>query len=90
MADPGLATVTITAVKLTADLQNASVYYRVYLDENKEEVRMALRRANGFLRHKLAQTLEIRRVPELRFFYDESVEHGARIEELLGQIRERG
>lgn len=86
MQDPRLELVAITAVKLTADLQLASVYYRVIDQTPIEEVQKGLERAAGFLRSRLAENLDIRRVPALRFFYDESIENGERIEGLLRQI----
>ena len=88
MSDPRLEGVTITAVKLSGDLQNASVYYRVYSDDNIESSGKGLKSAAGFFRKKLADALEIRRVPELRFYYDKSIEHGSRIEELLMRARD--
>lgn len=84
--DPRLADVTITAVKLSADLQIATVYFRVYLDADRDVAKQGLVNASGFLKHRLAESLDIRRVPELRFFYDESVERGARVEQLLDEL----
>lgn len=88
MEDPRLAGVTITAVKLTADLQLASVYFRIYSDEEgaPEKAKAGLISASGFLRRRLAQNVEARRVPGLRFFFDESIERGSRIESLLAKI----
>jgi ribosome-binding factor A len=86
MQDPRLTLVAITAVKLTADLQLASVYYRVIDQTPVAEVQKGLERAAGFLRSRLAENLDIRRVPALRFFFDESIENGERIEGLLRQI----
>ena len=85
MNDPRLEGVTITAVKLSPDMQVASVYYRVYEDVKRDDSLSALGRASGFLKRSL-KTLDIRRIPDLRFFYDESLERAARIETLLGQI----
>jgi ribosome-binding factor A len=87
MSDPRLKNVSITAVKLTADLQLASVYYRVVGDDKAiADAQKGLHSASGFLRHRLAEALEIRRIPALRFFHDESVERGSRIESLLSQL----
>lgn len=86
MDDPRLAEVTISAVKLSPDLQVATVYFRVYPGANPDAARVGLGRAAGFIRKELAGNLELRRVPELRFFYDESIERGSRVEELLQQI----
>lgn len=87
MSDPRLKNVNITAVKLTGDLQLASVYYRVVGDDKAIDLaQRGLQSASGFLRHRLAEALEIRRVPNLRFFHDESVAHGSLIEGLLSQL----
>ena len=89
MRDPRLEYVTITAVKLTPDLQLASVYYRVFGDATVvSSTQLGLDSAVGFLRRRLAESLEIRRVPNLRFFHDESIERGSRIEHLLSQIHD--
>jgi len=86
--DPRLKDVTIIAVRLSPDLQLASVYFRTYIGiDESVEVKKGLEHAAGFLRRKLAVSLDIRRVPNLRFFYDESVERGARIEKLVESIK---
>ena len=86
MSDPRLENVTITAVKLTPDLQLAYVYYRPMVGADTERCQRGLESAAGFLRKMLADTLEVRRVPNLKFFYDESIEKGSRIEELLTKV----
>jgi ribosome-binding factor A len=85
--DPSLEFVTITGVKLSADLQLASIYFRVLDDSKQKETKKGLQRAAGVFRHRLAEELEIRRVPTLRFFYDESVEKGEKVDLLLEKIR---
>jgi ribosome-binding factor A len=89
MSDPRLAQVTITAVKLTGDLQIAKVYFRVYSGDEAEiaQARKGLGSAAGFLRRKLAEALDVRRVPALQFFFDESVGYGSHIEGLLAGLR---
>ncbi len=87
MQDPRLAGVTIIDVRLSGDLQIASVYFRVFGDMPHKKSLVGLQRATPFLRKHLAQTLDIRRVPELRFFFDESPERAARIDELFAQIK---
>ena len=86
MQDPRLSNVTITAVKLSADLQIASIYFRVYEVEKVDNAKRGLETASGFLKKKLANQLDVRRIPELRFFYDESIEKASRIEELLSKL----
>ncbi|MGE0174383.1 MAG: 30S ribosome-binding factor RbfA [Oligoflexales bacterium] len=88
LEDPALKGITITAAKVSPDLQVATLYFRVYKD-TQGEIKAAsagLRRASPFFRKKLAEALDLRRVPEVRFFYDESLEKASRIEDLLRQI----
>jgi ribosome-binding factor A len=81
--------VTITEVDVTADLSRAKVFVSVLgsPDEKKSTLK-ALRAAAGFLQRALRQRLTIRRMPELVFVADDSIEHGARILSLLDQTRE--
>lgn len=90
MHDPRLENVTITGVKLSADLQIASVYFRVYFNKGVKGALDGLEHAKGFLKQRLSEHLDIRRTPQLRFFYDESIERGARIESLIQQIHSQG
>ncbi len=88
ISDPRLEGVSITAVKISPDLQMASVYFRIYGDTvNVEASLKGFERAEGFLKKALSKSLDVRRVPTLRFFYDESIERGSRIEELLSVIK---
>lgn len=85
--DPELGFVTITAVRLTGDRGIAKIYYTVLGDDDQSALtRKALGRAAGFLRTHLAQRLKMRRVPELRFFPDGTIEEGNKIEELFARI----
>ncbi len=86
MQDPRLQNVTITAVKISSDLQIASVYFRTMPGEDIKSTQSGLDRAAGFFRARLAETLDVRRVPVLRFFFDESIERGSRIEDLLTKL----
>jgi ribosome-binding factor A len=84
-----LGFVTLTAVRLTGDRSIAKVYYSVLGDQDQaENSQKALTRASGFLRSQLAQRLSLRRIPELRFYLDGSIEEGNKIEELFSKIRE--
>jgi ribosome-binding factor A len=85
--DPGIGFLTITRVKVTADLQQARVYYTTMGDEKaRRESARALERAAPFLRRQLGRRLRLRRAPELQFFFDQSIEQHARIEQLLHDI----
>lgn len=86
--DPELGFLTVTAVRLTGDRGIAKIYFTVMGDAAQlDRSRKALGRASGFLRTQLAQRLKLRRVPELRFFPDETLEAGNRMEDLFAQIR---
>ena len=89
MRDPRLGFVSITDVEVSGDLTHATVYLSS-LDgvEGREQVVRVLSRAVPFLRHELAPRLGLREVPTLRFLYDESIERGARIEDLLRKIKD--
>jgi ribosome-binding factor A len=89
--DPGIGFLTVTHVKVTPDLQQARVYYTTIGDEkDRRETAKALRRATPFLRRGIGQRLRLRRVPELAFFFDESIEKQDRIEQILQDLsRER-
>jgi ribosome-binding factor A len=89
LKDTHVGFVTVTDVKLTADLSEATVYYSVYGDTlTQKETNRALDHAKGFIQSELARQISIRKVPTLSFKVDRSVEHGLRIEELLNQIHE--
>jgi ribosome-binding factor A len=86
--DPGIGFVTITYVKVSADLQVARAYFTVFGDEKgRRETAKALERAKPFLRRQLASRLRLRRAPELAFQFDESVGRQERIQTLLEEIR---
>jgi ribosome-binding factor A len=85
--DPRLEFVTVTGVKLSPDLQLATIYFRVLDEAAKNTTKKGLEGARGFFRNRLAEELEIRRVPTLRFFYDNSVENSERVESLLTKIK---
>jgi ribosome-binding factor A len=92
LRDPELGFVTLTAVRLSPDRSVAKVYFTVLPanggDQEAQDLltRKALGRAAGFLRSQLATRLKMRRVPELRFFPDGTLEDGNHMETLLAEI----
>lgn len=87
IADPRLRMATITGVKMSADLKLASIYYTTSGDKNSiNAAAQAFNRAHGYIKKKLAQQLELRYMPQLRFFHDESFDYGSRIEKLLKTV----
>jgi ribosome-binding factor A len=86
--DPSLAMVTVTGVDVDRELAYATIFVTALGDEDRqEEVLDGLHRARGFLRSALASRIPLRSFPQLRFQWDASYQRGARIEELLDQIK---
>lgn len=83
------AMVSVTDVEVTPDLSFARVYVSIMGPEAERAATLeALRHAAGFVRHELGERLDLREVPEVRFVHDESLERGARVEDLLKRIQE--
>jgi ribosome-binding factor A len=82
LKDPRVGFVTVTAVKTSPDLRDARVYVSVLGDAETRE----LRSAHGYLQRRLATELRLKHTPTLSFHYDESVDHGMRITELLDEV----
>jgi len=84
--DPRVGLVTLTGVEVSSDQRHAKVFFTVLGDSG--QVRLAaegLGHAAGFLRTRLASILRLRVMPELHFVYDESVERGARLSQLIDE-----
>ncbi len=90
LRDPRLASVLVSRVELTDDLQLARVYVRLEVGGEDERARRgaikALEAAAGRLRREVGQALGLRYVPDLRFRYDEAPDAVNRVEELLREI----
>ena len=86
--DPGIGFVTLTRVQVSPDIQQARVYYTTLGDEKaRRNSAAALDRAMPFLRRQIGSRLRLKRVPELKFVYDDSIAGQDRIEQLLNEIR---
>jgi ribosome-binding factor A len=84
MRDPRIGMITLTGVELSNDQSHAKVFFTVLgAPSDAEDTREGLQRAAGFLRSSLAHRLTTRKVPELHFEYDESVERGMRLSKLI-------
>jgi len=90
--DPRIGLTTVTAVKVSPDLRHAQVFVTVLGDDaQKKKALEGLRSAASFVRRSLSKRLaHMKRIPELTFDYDEAVEKGMRIEQLLDQIKHEG
>jgi ribosome-binding factor A len=85
--DPGIGFLTLTHVKVSPDLQQANVYYTTIGDEKaRRESARALDRATPFLRRQIGHRLRLKRVPELTFFFDDTIEKNDRIERILQEL----
>lgn len=80
--------VTVTDCDTSNDLSYCKVYVTVLDNENKEGTLKALNNASSFIRGELAKRIEIRNIPELKFFYDESVSYGENIDKIIDKINE--
>lgn len=88
--DPRLGFVTITDVRVTGDLQQASVFYTVYgSDEERADTAAALKSATGMLRSEVGKNITSRLTPSLQFIADAMPENAKHIEELLAQAKDR-
>ena len=86
--DPGIGFVTLTRVQVSADLQLARVLYTALGDDKARATSgRALERAAPFLRRQLGSRLRLKRTPELRFVYDDSIAGQDRIEQILNELR---
>lgn len=85
--DPGIGFVTLTRVQISPDLSTARVWYTVLGDDQTRAKSMkALDRAAPFLRRQIGARLRLRRTPELRFIYDDSIAGQDRIEQILSEL----
>jgi ribosome-binding factor A len=86
LRDPRVGLVTMTGVELSRDQSHAKVFFTVLGAESAaRDATEGLQRAAGFLRSQLAHRLTTRKVPELHFEFDESVERGVRLSRLIDE-----
>jgi ribosome-binding factor A len=78
--------ITVNKVDTAPDFSNSKVYVSMIAVKNKKEAMLALKKASGFMRTRLAHTLQFRKMPSLIFIYDESVEYGSRINEIIHDL----
>jgi len=86
--DPRLSIlISVTQVSLSPDLKYAKIFVSILGNEtNKTETLAGFNAASGFLRKELASHLRLKYAPQLSFHYDDSIERGARLLELIGQV----
>lgn len=89
LTDPDIRHVTVTRVMVTKDMSLARIYYdignRVGPDQ-KKKVHEALRKSQGFVRRRLAEKMNFKKMPQIEFFYDETLEETTRVEDLFSKL----
>ena len=83
--DKEVGFVTVTEARITNDLSFAKIYVTT-LNDNIEKVVATLNKASGFIRTMLCDRVKIRKMPEIHFVYDTSIEYGKKIEEIIDRI----
>ena len=87
LKDPRIGFVTVTGVATSSDLRTARVFVSVLGSEKKREKTLAgLEAAHGVLQARIARELRMKRTPQLTFEYDESVERGVRMSQLIDEL----
>jgi len=89
LKDPRIGFVTVTSVEVTPDIRYARIFVSVLgsAEETKQTLTV-LNKARGFIRAELGKRIRLRYTPEVEFRFDESIGHGARIMELLEEVKE--
>jgi len=89
LRDPRIGLTTVTGVKMSPDLKQARVFVSVLgNEEDRQRSLQGLNSAAAHIRHQIGLELRLKNTPELTFVYDSSIEYGARIEELLQQVKQ--
>jgi ribosome-binding factor A len=90
LRDPRIGFITITGVKVSADLRVAKVFYSLLgTDEERAETQKALEAAKGFVRREVTAAVKLRVSPEVFFVFDASVSEGDKIDRLLREVKEK-
>lgn len=81
--DELLKTITVTGCEVTNDLSFCKVYFTSLRDMPKKDLEKELNEAAPYIRGKVSERVDIRHTPELKFIYDESIEYGKKIEDII-------
>lgn len=84
--DPRIGMITIQAVKTVRDLSQSKVYFTMLPDGDRKEAQKILQNAAGFIRRQLGMMVQLRKMPELFFVYDTSIEEGSRLQSLIEDV----
>jgi ribosome-binding factor A len=87
LRDPRIGFVSVTDVELSHDLRHAKIFVSIFGDAaEKTRTMQALTNAQGYVRTELARRIRLRYIPQVAFRMDESIERGARVNQLLRQV----
>lgn len=86
--DDLLKTITITHATVTNDLSFSKIYFTTFSEDIKK-IEKEINNASSYFRTLLADRLDLRHIPELKFIYDESIEYGKKIEDIIQSIHEK-
>ncbi|NWF50181.1 MAG: 30S ribosome-binding factor RbfA [Ignavibacteriaceae bacterium] len=86
--EPSLGLVTVTNVKVSADLRIAKIYVSVLEKEKRTAAMDLINSKNGFIRSELASRVRIKFIPELKFFLDDTLDYVEKIEDIFKKIHE--
>lgn len=90
LKDPLIGITTITAIKLTEDLKLAKIYVSILgSKEIREKGLQGLERAKSWIRSELGHRIDLKFIPELKFFYDETLDYAQNIEALIKRAHEQ-
>jgi len=90
MKDLRVKFVTVTDVTMSKDMRYAKIFISILGDEEEKTTFLAIKNATGFIRTELAHRLEIRRIPEISFELDDSIERGVRLANYIEKIVNEG
>ena len=87
LKDPDITgLISVTKVKVSTDLKYAKVYVSIMGAKNLQETMKGLKNASGYIRTELAKRINLRNTPEITFEIDDSIEYGAKIDNILKEI----
>lgn len=89
--DPRIGFVTITHVKMSPDLKEARVYFsQIGEGQDVEKSREGLNHASGYIRRALAKRLDLKHIPAVSFFFDETLEYSEHMEQVMRDLKKGG
>jgi ribosome-binding factor A len=91
LREPSLASVYVTDVAVTDDLRHARIYFRLTQPEvdakDRNAACLALERASGYLRRELSPRLQLKYMPDFKFFWDDALDRAARVDAVLAELQ---